>query len=122
MANRQDWLRHDIIAQHASVQREKSQPSQALVTSSLVNAYASASRAHVSPPYFFHRRRMSLTHASLPPSSHRRQVSTIQASEAVEVPESPEVPQTLKLHEAPQEHEITKVPETPQVKRYKYLY
>lgn len=91
MADIDDKLRHDKIAHHASVRRENSHVSQTHVPSSLVDADVSTSGTHISPPPLC-RRRMSSGDTSLP-LSRRRQVSPAQA---VEVPESSEVPQLLE--------------------------
>lgn len=91
IVDRQDKLRHDRIAYHASVLRGKSQPLQEPIISSLFDAKMSASRAHASPPSSSYRTHMAPTHASPHPSSRRRQVSHIQAPEAPEIFESLEV-------------------------------
>lgn len=100
MDDRQDQLRHDMIAQHAFVQRENSQPSQASVTCNPIDTEAPTSEAHVSL-LSSHRIPMSPTHASLHPSSCRLHVSPIQESKVVEVLELPEVPETLEVPETP---------------------
>lgn len=102
VADRQDRLRHDRIAQHASFRREKTQPSQTRVISIPVDVEVPASRAHASPTFSSHRRRSLPTHASSPLYSRRRHVSSIQVPEVPEVPESPEIPEALELPEAPQ--------------------
>lgn len=104
MADIEDRLRHNMIALHAFIQREKSQSSYDHVTSSPVDAEAWASRAHVSLSSSSSRRRVSYSHASQPSSSCRRRISPIQTAE---VPESPEVPQSL---EVPQAEEAPEAP------------
>lgn len=69
MVDRYDRLRHERIAQHASVWRENSQVSEALVHYSPTHAKVSTFGAHVSPSSSSRRRRMSPTCVSLPPSS-----------------------------------------------------
>lgn len=95
MSDRHNKLKHERIAQHASVQWEKSQISEALVHSSHVET--STYGAHISLHPFpssssSYRRRFSPTDASLPPSSRRRQVSPIHAPEVSESPLVPETP------------------------------
>lgn len=68
MANRDDILRHWRIAQHAFVQREKSQFLEALVPSSSVHAEASTFGDHIFPPSSSRKKRVSPSDASLPPS------------------------------------------------------
>lgn len=75
------------IAQYASMRREKSRVSDAPVHFSHVKASISA--AHASPSSCSLKICVSPTHALLPPSFRRRQVSHIQAPE---VPESLVVP------------------------------
>lgn len=77
VADRDDRLRHGRIAQHASIQRKKSQVLEARVPSSLVHAEASTSRAHISSHSSSRGRRVTHSDTSLPPSSRRRQVSPI---------------------------------------------
>lgn len=101
MVDRDDGLRHERIAQNASVRREKSQDSEAPVHSSHVKA--STYGIHTSPSSSSRRRRVSPTDTSLPPSSHRRQVSPIQAPKVPEssvVPETPMPPPTDDASEA----------------------
>ncbi|XP_050890136.1 uncharacterized protein LOC127095499 [Lathyrus oleraceus] len=102
MTSRDDRLRYRRIAQHALVWMEKSQVLEAHVHSSHVDA--STSGAHASPSSSSRRRRVSPTDASHPPSSHRRQVSLIQAPE---VPESPVVPVRSQVPEAPHDDETS---------------
>lgn len=74
MADNQDRLRRNKVAQHVSVRREIARSSQTHVVSSLVNAEASTSG----------------THASLYSSYHRRHVSPTHAPEAPQASEAPE--------------------------------
>lgn len=53
MVDRQYKLKNSMIAQHASIQRENSQPSQASSTSRTTNVETLGSKAHVSLPSFF---------------------------------------------------------------------
>ena len=93
MVDRKDKLRHNRVAHYASVQREKTQPSQAVVVYSPIDAKMSAYGAHASPPSSPLRRRVTHTHASPPPSFRRTHVSPIQAYEAPENPQTHEAPQ-----------------------------
>ncbi|XP_058745624.1 uncharacterized protein LOC131618414 [Vicia villosa] len=85
--DRQDRLRHDKVAQHASVRRERSQASHAsigsnsFVTSSPLIAEASTSKASTS------RESTYRAHASLATSSCRRQVLPTNAQETPEAPQ-----------------------------------
>lgn len=94
MIDNQDRLRHDIVAQHASVQRKKARSSQAFVVSSPVVADASTSGAHASPPL----------------SSRRRHMSPTQAPEAPQAPEGfGEGPSDLSLLPLYQDHIVEHV-------------
>ncbi|CAL5201869.1 unnamed protein product [Lathyrus oleraceus] len=95
MADKHDRLRHRRVAQHTSVQREKSQQvSEAPGPSGHAESYTSEAHAspHATPSSSSHGRRNSPTNASLPPSFCRSQVPPIQASE---IPDSPMSPPTV---------------------------
>lgn len=92
MYDRDDIPKHRRIAQHASVRREKSKVYDTPAHSSPAHIEASTSEARASPSSSSHKRRVSPTDTSLPPSSRRRKVSPIQV---------PEVPEFSKVLEAP---------------------
>lgn len=95
MAYINDRLRHKRVVQHASIRREKSQQVSDApgpyghAKPSTSGAHASL---HASPSFSSRKRQFSPSDTSLPSSSHRRQVSPIQAPEILESPVVPETP------------------------------
>lgn len=78
--DRHDRLMHKRVARHASVQRENSQQApEAPGPSSHAESSTSEARAspHATPFSSFRMRRDLPSDASLPPSSHRRQISLV---------------------------------------------
>lgn len=63
MVDNLDRMRHNIIAQHASVRRVKARSSQAPIISSPIDTGMSSSEAHASPPSFSRRIKVSPTQA-----------------------------------------------------------
>ncbi|CAL5210269.1 unnamed protein product [Lathyrus oleraceus] len=92
MVDKHDRLRHGMVAQHASLRREKSQQDLKAPDPS-GHAESSTSGARTSPQTTSssssHRRRDSSSDASIHPSSRRCQVSLIHAHEVGDSPVSP---------------------------------
>lgn len=101
MADRHDMLRHERVAQHASVRGEKSQVSEALIPSGHADAYISGAHASLYASSFTYSRkkRVSPTDTSIPPSSRMRHISPIQVPNVLESPVVPEAHPTADASE-----------------------
>ncbi|CAL5184847.1 unnamed protein product [Lathyrus oleraceus] len=105
MYDRDDIPKHRRIAQHALVRRQKSKVYDTPVHSSPVHIKASTSEARASPSSSSHKRRVSPTDTSLPPSSRRQKVSPIQVPEVHESSKVLEAPMTPQAPKGPRANE-----------------